>query len=45
MAQVLIANALWLVFLAAWCIAYFVQRGADVKGGVGRYPPYVAPLD
>lgn len=45
MAQVLIANALWLVFLSAWCIAYFVQRNADVRRGGHRYPPYVAPQD
>lgn len=45
MIQVLIANALWLVFLSAWCVFYFVQRGADERRGAPRYPAYVAPND
>ncbi|MFO0894938.1 MAG: hypothetical protein U0574_08295 [Phycisphaerales bacterium] len=44
MVGVLIANALWLVFLGSWCALYFVQRSADSKGP-GRYPPYVPPAD
>lgn len=45
MMQVLLANALWLVFLSFWCLLYFFQRGADEKSGGHRYPPYVAPND
>lgn len=45
MMQVLIANGLWLSFLTFWCVLYFIQRGADEKGGSHRYPPYVAPHD
>ncbi len=42
MIQVLLVNAAWVVLLAAWCIAYFIQARADRAQG-GRYNANLEP--
>lgn len=39
MELVLLSNLLWIVFLAGWCVVYFIQAKSDRKIG-GRYPDY-----
>ncbi len=40
MELVLLSNLLWIVFLAGWCVVYFIQAGADRRSG-GRYSDHI----
>lgn len=42
MVPVLLVNLAWVVLLAAWCIAYFVQEKSDRAKG-GRYVANLEP--
>ncbi|MCE9620252.1 MAG: hypothetical protein K8R92_10130 [Planctomycetes bacterium] len=42
MIQVLLVNLAWVIFLAAWCIAYFIQARVDRAKG-GRYIANLEP--
>lgn len=42
MELVLLSNLLWIIFLAGWCVLYFIQAKSDRRGG-GRYPDYKKP--
>ena len=42
MLPVLLVNLAWVVLLAAWCIAYFVQEKSDRAKG-GRYLANLEP--
>ena len=42
MLPVLLVNLAWVVLLAAWCIAYFIQEKSDRAKG-GRYLANLEP--
>jgi hypothetical protein len=42
MLPVLLVNLAWVVLLAAWCIAYFIQERSDRAKG-GRYLANLEP--
>ncbi|NBX36559.1 MAG: hypothetical protein EBR10_04965 [Planctomycetes bacterium] len=39
MELVLLSNVIWMVFLAGWCVLYFMQAKIDRSSG-GRYSDY-----
>ena len=39
MELVLLSNVIWMVFLAGWCVLYFMQAKVDRSSG-GRYSDY-----
>ena len=42
MLPVLLVNLAWVVLLAAWCVAYFIQERSDREKG-GRYLANLEP--